>query len=225
MHLALNSDIRVCHRCGKELAQGSQHECHGRRNLPLLLHRILHLLKECVLQDGVDDQHQRRDDAGEQGLGPLVFQEGHERANRAGSLAALGNGAGAGAGLDIIRVLAARGDARVDDPDRVCDDDGRRAGDGARDYGLNGRELLAGAAGAAGGLFEEGPGPFVPVVVDEVGDADAEQRRVDARVEARDALARNDLLDGFDEFALGFSGFDLGSGGEGDERVAGESAC
>lgn len=223
MHLALNSDVGVRHRCGKELAQGSQHECHGGSNLPLLLHRILHLLKERILQDGVDDQHQRRDDAGEQGLGPLVLQEGHERPNRAGSLAALGNGAGAG--LDIIRVLSARGDARVDDPDGVCDDDGRGAGDGARDHGLDGRELLAGAAGAGGGLFEEGPGPFVPVVVDEVGDADAEQRRVDARIEARDALARNDLLDGFDEFALSFSRFDLGSSGEGDERVAWENIC
>lgn len=219
MHLALNCDVRVCHRCGEELAQGSQHERHGRRNLPLLLHRILHLLKERVLQDGVDDQHQRRDDAGEQGLGALVLQEGHERPNRAGSLVALGNSAGAG--LDIIRVLAARGDARVDDPDGVCDDDGRRAGDGTRNHGLDGRELLAGAAGAGGGLFEEGPGPLVPVVVDEVGDADAEQRRVDACIEARDALARNDLLDGFGEFALGFLGLDLGSGGEGDERVAG----
>lgn len=175
------------------------------------------------MQDRVDDQHQRRDDAGEQGLGPLGLQEGHQGPDRAGSLASLDNSASTG--LDIIHVLSARGDARVDDPDGVGDDDGRRAGDGAGNHGLDGRELLAGAAGAGGGLFEEVPSPLVPVVVDEVGDADAEQRRVDAGIETRDALARNDLLDGFDKFALGFSGFDLGSGGEGDERVAVGSRC
>lgn len=178
------------------------------------------MLKERVLKNGVDDQHQGWNDSGEQGLGSLILQEAHEGSQSGGRLDRLGTSTG----LEI-RVLSARCDARVDDPDGVGDDDGRGAGNGAGDHGLDRGELLAGAAGAGGGLFEEGPGPFVPVVVDEVGDADAKQGRVDARVEARDALARDDLLDGFDELALGLFGFDLGSGGEGDERVAVIRGC
>lgn len=128
------------------------------------------MLKERVLENGVDDQHQRRNDSGKQGPGSLILQEGHEGSKRGGRSASLG----VGTRLEI-RVPSARGDARVDDPDGVGDDDGRRASNGAGDNGLDRGELLAGTAGAGGGLFEEGPSPLVPVVVDEVGDADAEQ--------------------------------------------------
>ena len=214
VHLALDRDVGVGHGGGKELAKGAEEEGDGGGHLAPLLDGILHLLKQGVLKNGVDDEHQGREDAGEQGLGALLLQQGHESPDGARGLGGLG------AGLDVaLLVLLARGDARVDDPDGVGDDDGGGAGNGSRNHGLDRGELLAGAAGLGGGRLEEGAGPLVPVVVDEVGDADAEERRVDARVQARDALARNDLLDGIAELALGLLGLDLGAGREGDERV------
>ena len=56
----------------------------------------------------------------------------------------------------------ARRHARVDDPDRVGEQDRGAAGDGARDHRLDGRELAAGAAGLGGGAVEEGPRPLIP---------------------------------------------------------------
>ncbi|PNY26999.1 hypothetical protein TCAP_03079 [Tolypocladium capitatum] len=182
---------RVRHRGGEQLAQSAEEEGNRGRHPPPLLHGVLHLLKERVLEDGVDDEDQRGDDAGEEGLGPLVLEQRHEGADGRGC-------AGPGdASLDVgDGAPLAGGDAGVDDPDGVGDDDGGGAGEGAGQHGLDGGELLVGAAGAPGGFFEEGAGPLVPVVVDEVGDADAEEGRVDARVQAGDALARDDVRDG-----------------------------
>lgn len=216
VHAALDGDVRVRHAGGEELAQSTEEEGNGGGHLAALLDVVLHLLKERVLKNGVDDEHQGGEHAGEEGLGTLVLEERHQRADGGG----LG-GLALGALLEVVLgVLLAGGDAGVDDPDGVGEDDGRRAGNGARNHGLNGGELLVGAAGGGSGLFEEGARPLVPVVVDKVGDADAEQRRVDARVQARHALAGNDLLDGIPELALFLFGFDLGTCREGDERVA-----
>ncbi len=52
--------------------------------------------------------------------------------------------------------------ARVDDPDGVGDEHGRAAGEGAGDYGFDCCKSFGGAAGADGGAFEGGAGPFVP---------------------------------------------------------------
>lgn len=112
-----------------------------------------------------------------------------------------------------------RGDAGIDDPDGVGQDDSGGAGNGAGDHGLDRGELLAGAAGLDGGGLEEGACPLIPVVVDKVGDADAEQRRVDARVKAGDALAGNNFLHGVAELAVGLFRLDLRAGRQGDERV------
>jgi hypothetical protein len=216
VHLALDGDVRVGDGGGKELAEGAEKEGNGGRHLALLLDRILHLLEERVLKDGVDDEHQGRDDAGEEGLGPLVLEEGHEGSDGARGLL----GPGDGAALDVgLFFLLAGGDASVDDPYGVGDDDGRGAGKGAGQHGLDGGELLAGATSLCGGLLKRGPGPLVPVVVHKVGDADAEESRVDARVKAGDALAGDNLLDSLDKLALGLFGLDLGAGRECDERV------
>ena len=59
------------------------------------------------------------------------------------------------------------------------------------------------------------------VVVDKVCDADAEEGRVEAGVEACDALALDDAARGIERRRLGALRFDLGAGREGDERVAG----
>lgn len=58
------------------------------------------------------------------------------------------------------------------------------------------------------------------VVVDKVGDADAEQGRLEAGIQARHALALDDALRGVEGGGLGALGFDLCAGRQGDERVA-----
>jgi hypothetical protein len=59
------------------------------------------------------------------------------------------------------------------------------------------------------------------VVVDEVGHADAEEGRIEAGVEACNTLALDDAARCIEGRRLSALGFDLGAGGEGDERVAG----
>ena len=71
-----------------------------------------------------------------------------------------------------------------------------------------------------GGFFEGGTRPFVPIVVDEVCDADAEEGAVKACVEAGNAFAGDDAFGGVEGRCLGPLRFDLGAGGEGDEWVA-----
>lgn len=175
MHLTLDSDVGVSDGGGKELSESTQEEGNARGDLAPLLDRILHLLKKSVLKNGVDDQHESWDDTREEGLRSLILEKGQQRAQCAGGLR---RSTGLGVGL-----LCTGGDPGVDDPDRVCDNDGGRSSKGTSKHGLNGSELLASASGIGCGLLEEGSGPFVPVVVDEVGDADAEERRVNSGVE------------------------------------------
>jgi hypothetical protein len=58
------------------------------------------------------------------------------------------------------------------------------------------------------------------VVVDEVGDSDAEQGAVKTGVETDDTLAVEDALGGGECAGVCLLLLDLGAGGEGDERVA-----
>lgn len=202
MHLTLNGDVRIRDSRGKELAESAQEEGDARCDLALLLNGILHLLEESVLKNGVDDEHQSRDDTPEESLRALALEERHQGADGAGVL------------LDqntrlILLLRLAGSHPSVDDPDRVRDDDCGGPSKRTSNHRLNGRELLVGAAGLCGSILKEGSGPFVPIVVYEVGDADAEERRVNAGVETRDAFARNDLLHGFAELALGLLGLDL----------------
>lgn len=60
------------------------------------------------------------------------------------------------------------------------------------------------------------------VVVDKVGDADAEESAVQACIQTRDALAVNDAAGSIERGELRAFGFDLGACGEGDEGV---TAC
>lgn len=216
VHLALDRDVGVCHRGGKQLAQCAQEEGNGGGDLPLLLQRVLHLLEERILKNGVDDQDQCRNDTREQGLGALVLEERHEHGDGARVLGRLH----ARFNVWLLVVLLARRDASVHHPDRVGDNDGRRAGDGASNHRLDGGELLARPTGLGRRFLEEGASPFVPVVVYEVGDTDAEESGVDARVQAGDAFACNDLLDCVEELALGLLRLDLGASGKGDQRVS-----
>lgn len=215
VHLALDGDVGVSHRGGKELAKGAEEEGDGRGHLSTLLDIVLHLLEQGVLQNGVDDEHQGWHDTSEEGLGTLVLEEGHQRADggRVGLLL--------DSFLEVALLIALAGsDAGVDNPDGVSDDDGRGTSNGTGNHGLDGGELLVGATGGGSGLLEELLGPLIPVVVDEVGDADTEERGVNAGVETGNAFAGNDSLDGVDELALGLLGFDLGAGRQGDEGIA-----
>lgn len=208
MHLALDCDVRIGDGGSEQLAKSAEEEGNRRGHLACLLHGVLHLLEEGILEDGVDDQDQGWHDTREQGLGSLILEEGHESADG-------GRGfrrARASTRLHItVLCLLASGDAGVDDPDRVGKEDCRGASDGTGHHGLNGGELLVCAAGGGGALLKESLGPFVPVVIYEVGDADAEQRRVDARIQPRSALPGNDLLDGLNELTLSLPGLDLGT--------------
>lgn len=64
--------------------------------------------------------------------------------------------------------------------------------------------------------MEQGP----TVVVDEICDADAEESRVEARVEAGNAFSLDDAADGVVGGGVGSFRFDLSAGGEGYEGVA-----
>lgn len=218
VHLALDGDVGVSHRSGKELAKGAEEEGDRRGHLSTLLDIVLHLLEQSVLQNGVDDEHQGWHDTSEEGLGTLVLEESHQRAD----------GGRVGLLLDSLLKVAllmalVGGDAGVDNPDGVGDDDGRGTGNGTGNHRLDGGELLVGATSSGSSLLEELLGPLIPVVVDEVGDADAEEGRVDSGIETGNAFAGNDSLDGIDELALGLLGFDLGAGREGDEGIATET--
>ena len=53
--------------------------------------------------------------------------------------------------------------------------------------------------GAGLGLLVYGARPLIPVVVNKVGDTDAEKCRVEARVKAAESLAGDDAVDGGEE--------------------------
>jgi hypothetical protein len=61
---------------------------------------------------------------------------------------------------------------------------------------------------------------ILTVVVDKIGDSDAEQRTLKTGIQARQTLALDNALDGLQGVGVGLLGLDLGSGGEGDQRVS-----
>lgn len=245
MRLRLDCDVRVRDARRKELAERAQEKRHDGRDAASLFERILELLKERVLQDGVDDEDERGQHARKERLGAFIAQQRHQRAEGAGRvpldrrLVAGGGGVicASGAGEDLLDLFAlldvmafvflnlvlARCHARVDDPDGVRDNDGCGAGNRAGDHGLDGGELLGDAGGILeGGGLEEGASPFVPVVVDKIGDGNAKEGRVKTGVEAAKTLALDNVAHGVEEGRVGALGFNLGAGREGDERVPGE---
>jgi hypothetical protein len=218
VHLALDGDVRIGHRSGKELAKGAEEKGDGGSDLALLLNCVLHLLEQSVLQNWVDDENKGRNNTSEEGLRSLILEKRHQGTNGTRSLDRLRGLASLHIGLLVL--LAGR-DSGVDDPDGIGNNDGGRSRNCSGDHGLDGSELLVRATGLGRRLLKESPGPLIPIVVDEVGDADAEQGRVNTGVEARDTFASDNLLDGLDKLALGLLGLDLCASGKGDERVSG----
>ena len=160
MHPALHRDIRVRDTGREQLTQRTHVKRVLGRNPPLALQHVLHLLKHGVLQDGVDNEDQRRRNTSEQAQRALLADQREQRGKRAGSFG------GRRAREDLLVGLGLAGrHARVDDPDGVCEEHGCRAGDGAGNHGLDGGELAGGAAGLERGFFEEGASPFVPWAV------------------------------------------------------------
>jgi len=193
MHAALDRDVRVCDGRRDQLAQRAQEEGNSGRDPFLLLQHILQLLKDRILKDRVDDEHQCRHHARKQRLWSLLPEQCQQRPYRRRCLRALHPWQQA-----LIRLLVALASrhARVDDPDGVREQDRRRAGNGARNHGFDGSEFLGGAPGCYGCLLKARPRPLIPVVVDEIGDADAEERRVNAGVQPGDALTLHDAPHG-----------------------------
>lgn len=137
----LNGDVRVGDAGGSELSESAEQEAVACGDLPALLEHLLELLEDGVLQDRVDDQHESRQDTGEETRDAVFtdnLKEGRERVGRflllgrSGSLALFGGEDGL-AGL----LLACR-HAGVDHPDGVGDKHSSRASDGAGSHGLEG---------------------------------------------------------------------------------------
>lgn len=86
VHPRLDGDVWVCDARREQLAERAHVEGILGRDPPLLLHHLLELLEDGVLQDWVDHQHQRRHDAREKARWALVADEGEERAEGRGRL-------------------------------------------------------------------------------------------------------------------------------------------
>lgn len=216
MHPRLDRDVRVGDARRKQLAEGTEVEGVGGCDAAALSKAVLELLEDGVLQDGVDDEDEGGHNAGEQPGGAFLPDESEQCAERGRRLRGLRTREDG-----LIRLGLARRHARVDDPDGVCDEHSRAACNGARYHGLDGRELLGGPASLERGLLEESTRPFVPVVVDEVCDADAEECGVETGVETCDALALDDAAGGVEGGGLRTFGFDLSPGRERDQGVSG----
>jgi hypothetical protein len=217
VHLGLDGDVWVGDRSSEQLAQSAEEEGDSGSHLATLLYCVLQLLEQSVLKNGVDDEYKSWDDTSEESLRTLVLEEQQQSADGAGGLGRLGRLAS----LDVLLLLLLTGgDSGVDNPNGVGDDNGSGASNGTSNHRLNGGELGASATSLGSGLLEETAGPFVPVVVDKVGNADAEEGRVNAGVQTRDTLTGDDVANSLAELALGLLGLDLGACREGDERVA-----
>lgn len=215
MGLGFDGDIWVCYGGSKQLAQGTQEEGNGGRYPPFLLDRVLELFEQGILQDWVDDQHQRGQDAGKKGLRSFILQQCHDSSQRARGFGRLGTREG----LLVLDLMLPRGHAGVDDPYRICTDDRGRTGDGTGYHTLHSCQLLGWAASLLGGALEKGAGPLIEVVVDKVGNRDAEDGRVETGIESRETLTVDDGPNGLEKGGVGTLGFDLGAGGEGDQWV------
>jgi hypothetical protein len=134
----LDRDVRVRDARGGQLAEGSEQEAVGCGHLATLLEHLLQLLEDGVLQDRVDDQDECGQHAGEQ-TSRTVLADDLEEGRQSAWLASLLHFHVAD--LDGLFGLGlAGGHAGVDDPDRVGDEHGGRAGESTRGHGLEGAE-------------------------------------------------------------------------------------
>ncbi len=220
MHPRFNRDIWVSDAGGEELPERTQKESDERADTLLLLplNHILQLLEDGVLQNWVDDQHQRWHHTGEQSSWALLSHQRQERINSGWCHWCRRAWEGG-----LRRRALASSHSCVDYPDWVGEEDRGRSSYGASHDRLDCGELC-GAAGLACSGLEGAARPFVPVVIDEVGYADAEEGAVKAGVEGGCTLALDDRFNCLEKCGLGALGLDLGAGGQGDERIARESS-
>ena len=214
MHPALDRDVRVRDGSGKELAKRTEVEGIGGSNPSSPLNRVLQLLEKGVLKNGVDNQDQRREHTGEESLGTLLLKKVDQ--GRPSGLWLLGLGAREA----LFSLVLARRHAGVHDPDGVGDEHGSAARNSAGDHGLSGSELFRSASGFLSSLLESRARPLVPVVVDEVGHADAEKGGFQPGIQTAQTLALNDMADRIDSRALSALRFDLGAGRQSNEGIA-----
>lgn len=84
MHPALHGDVRVSNTGRQQLTNSAEKESVAGRHPPPLLEDILELLENGVLQDGVDDQDQRRQHAREERCRTLGLEELGQSRQRGG---------------------------------------------------------------------------------------------------------------------------------------------
>lgn len=203
MHPALERDVRVRNRSGQDLAQSTKVERILGRHPSATLHYVLQLLEDSVLEDRIDHQDEGGEDAREQCPGTFLAEEipqGLER--RTGLL-------GTRARQSLLGFILPRCHPRVDDPDRVREEDCCTSRKCASDHGLNGRELLRGTTRLYGCLLKGGSGPFVPVVVYKVGHTDAKQGGLKACIESANSLPLDNAANGIQRRRLGALRLDL----------------
>jgi hypothetical protein len=216
MRPTLDRNIRISNARRRQLPDRTQIKRVRRRHAPPLLERVLQLLENGVLKNWIDDEDERGQHASEERSRALVADQRHEGPDRGGcfllwTLLAPRE--------RILLMLFPRRHPCIHHPDGIRQQDRRRPGDGACDHALDRRELLARTAGLLRRFFKEGPGPFIPVVVDEVGDGNAEEGGVEAGVQAGETFTLDDVLDGGEEGGGRAGSLDLGAGRERDERI------
>ena len=117
MHPALDRDVWVCDRCGKQLANGTEVEGILRCYPSSPFDNVLQLLEEGVLQDRIDHQDESRKYTGEEGPNTLLLDDIYQCSQ---------SGLGffrRGSGERLLRFGFAGSHAGVYDPDRVGDQD------------------------------------------------------------------------------------------------------
>lgn len=134
MHPALHRDIRIGNPCCHQLPNcAKEKHIAGQNSATSLLQNIFQLLENRILQNRVDDEDERGENTGEERCGTFFSEEGKEGRDGGGlarRLSGRGRIGGGGRGSS--------GHARVNHPNRVCDEDRSAAGQGASDHRFKG---------------------------------------------------------------------------------------
>lgn len=209
MSSRLDSDVRVSDGGGCELAQSTEVEAVLGCDTTTLLNRLFQLLENGVLEDRVDDQHKSWQHTREESHEALILDDSQKRADGAGA-ELLGLCSLLGGKSTLVALVLAGCHASVDDPDGVGDEHGCASSNRTSDHALQCAELASvGTVGSLCSLDESSTGPFVPVVVDKVGNTDAEKSRLETCVKTADTFASDDFASCCKHVGVGFLGFDL----------------
>ena len=160
MGTGLDGDVWVGDASSSKLAQSSEQEAVSGGHLPAPLQHLLQLLEDSVLEDGVDDQDQSGQHAGEEACRTILADDLEERGQSVGCTLLLSNSRD----LTLLcwqdrlaRLRLARSHAGVDNPDGVSDQHGGGTSNSTRSH-----RLESGQAGPLHGPDEVVSGELIP---------------------------------------------------------------